>query len=117
MAWGKEWVITGTEIIKLQAAEDKNWKHPIAFLIEETGKTLIDLIPKIYGELKTQGSNLVDDQAYLYFQCQDCLDIFDPNTKSFAMLNQKRHEAGWKVYWNMDGMGYKVYCVKCGEDR
>lgn len=66
-------------------------------------------------ELKSQGSNLVDDQEYLYYQCEICNDIFDPHTKSFKTLDEKRFAAGWKVKWNIDGMGYKVYCAKCGE--
>lgn len=66
-------------------------------------------------ELKSQGSNLVDAQAYLYFQCDDCNEIFDPHTKSFAKLQEARANAGWKCVWNIDGMGYKVYCTECGE--
>jgi hypothetical protein len=64
-------------------------------------------------ELKSQGSNLVDEQAYLYFQCESCNEILDPHTKSFKALEEARFKAGWKVKWNIDGMGYKVYCVKC----
>lgn len=66
-------------------------------------------------ELKAQGSNLVDDQQYLYFQCGGCGEILDPNTKSFKTLDEKRYAAGWKVKWHLSGMGYEVYCVKCGE--
>lgn len=66
-------------------------------------------------ELKSQGSNLVDEQAYLYFQCESCNEILDPLTKSFKTLEEARFKAGWKTKWNIDGMGYKVYCAKCGE--
>lgn len=65
--------------------------------------------------IKSQGSNLVDSEAYLYFQCESCNEILDPHTKSFATLQEHRGKAGWKCVWNMSGMGYKVYCVKCGE--
>lgn len=65
--------------------------------------------------LKSQGSNLVDNEQYLYFQCDNCNDILDPHTKSFAKLQEHRVNAGWHVKWNIDGMGYKVYCAKCGE--
>lgn len=68
-----------------------------------------------HSELKSQGSNLMDQNQYLYFQCEGCGDIFDPETKSFKTLDEKRHAAGWKVKWNIDGMGYKVYCPKCKE--
>lgn len=64
---------------------------------------------------KSQGSNLVDDQAYLYFQCESCNKILDPHTKSFAKLQEHRINAGWKCIWNMNGQGYKVYCEKCKE--
>ena len=67
------------------------------------------------SNLKQQGSNLVDENAYLYFQCEGCNAIFNPHTKRFAALNQRRHEAGWKVKWRLDGMGYQPYCVECGK--
>lgn len=66
-------------------------------------------------ELKSQGSNLVDHEQHLYFQCDNCGEILDPNTKSFRALQEHRVNAGWKCIWNIDGMGYKVYCAKCGE--
>lgn len=66
-------------------------------------------------EFKSQGSNLVDAQAYLYFQCDGCQAILDPHTKSFRALQEYRVNAGWACKWNIDGMGYKVYCAKCGE--
>lgn len=125
MAWGKEWIA--------QDAAKEDWaRHNAQWDLangskiifkgnEEPIKSLASF--EWNGDLanpprnfKTQGSNLVDNNSYLYFQCNECLDIFDPHTKSFATLNQRRHEAGWKVKWNLDGMGYKVYCVKCGED-
>lgn len=67
------------------------------------------------SQLKSQGSNLMDEQAYLYFQCEGCQEILDPNTKSFAKLQEYRVNAGWKCVWNTGGMGYKVYCAGCGE--
>lgn len=69
------------------------------------------------AKLKSQGSNLVDEQAYLYFQCDDCGEILDPHTKSFAKLQEHRVNSGWKCVWNLCGMGYKVYCIKCGESK
>lgn len=70
--------------------------------------------PSLQTELKSQGSNLVDDQAYLYFQCESCNEILDPHTKSFQTLQEFRVNAGWYVKWNLNGQGYKVYCAKCG---
>lgn len=69
----------------------------------------------VKSTLTKQGSNLVDNNQYLYFQCETCAKLFDPHTRSFAALNQKRYEAGWLVKWNVDGMGYKVYCTECKE--
>jgi hypothetical protein len=66
--------------------------------------------------LKKEGSNLIDTNSYLYFQCANCLNIFDPETKSFKTLHDKMNKAGWKLKWNADGQGYKVYCVECGKD-
>lgn len=63
--------------------------------------------------LKSQGSNLVDAEAYLYFQCEACQTILDPHTRSFAELQQNRVDAGWKCVWNTNGLGYNVYCDKC----
>lgn len=85
---------------------------------ENSDKTTIakienNIVTKI-AELKSQGSNLVDDQKYLYFQCEGCSEILDPQTKSFATLQEHRVNTGWKCIWNMSGMGYKVYCAKCG---
>lgn len=68
-------------------------------------------------ELKSQGSNLVDSEAYLYFQCEGCGTILDPHTKSFATLQEHRVNAGWACKWNIDGMGYKVYCAECREKK
>lgn len=104
-------------------SEAGNDKTPQTFIgldkVEGSDKTTIikvenSTVTKI-AELKSQGSNLVDDQAYLYFQCEGCNEILDPHTKSFKALEDARFKAGWKVKWNIDGMGYKVYCVKCWE--
>lgn len=87
------------------------WPKGIAVAIRQSGKTNYN----VKTELKPQGSNLVDDQAYLYFQCEDCNKILDPHTKSFQTLQEYRVNAGWKCVWNMNGQGYKVYCAECGE--
>lgn len=68
-------------------------------------------------QLKSQGSNLVDSKAYLYFQCESCNAILDPHTKSFKALQEYRVNAGWACEWNIDGMGYKVYCTDCGKGK
>lgn len=123
--WGKAWSKTAEEILKhdssvtpeLKGLKDPekiySYDWPIPWLkYPQPSKTVIWLKG---SQLKSQGSNLVDDQAYLYFQCESCQDILDPHTRSFKTLQDKRHEAGWKVVWNTNGLGYKVYCKKCGE--
>jgi hypothetical protein len=66
--------------------------------------------------LKKQGSNLVDSEGLLYFQCHGCEAIHDPETKSFATLHDTAHRQGWKIKWNATGQGYKIYCVKCKDN-
>ena len=63
--------------------------------------------------LKKQGSNLVDGEGYLYFDCNNCGKLFDPHTTSFKKLHDDANKLGWKVKWNMDGLGYKIYCGEC----
>lgn len=93
-----------------------NWNAQKWQPIKSEGAKIAEAeMAKAVANYTKQGSNLVDDQAYLYFQCSSCNNIFDPHTKSFKTLNDKRFEAGWKVKWNVDGMGYKVYCAECGE--
>jgi hypothetical protein len=135
--WGKEWPKSQTEKTTITYSANADWpavKFDGMVICEVDKEGNIDLTPlrdinnktpwieeaapvseKAWNNLTKQGSNLVDDQAYLYFQCEGCQNIFDPHTKSFAQLNQRRADAGWKVKWNVDGMGYKVYCVECGE--
>jgi len=66
-----------------------------------------------HTELKKDGSNLIDGEKNLYFQCEGCEILFDPATKSFATLHDFAHKQGWKVKWNINGLGYKIYCPKC----
>lgn len=101
----KHRVINQTEL-KQQGFDSPDVTQAITKLIEDNFDT---------SKFKSQGSNLVDDQANLYFQCESCDKILDPHTKSFAKLQEHRVKAGWFVKWSIDGMGYKVYCAKCVE--
>lgn len=93
-------------------SDDKGWgnKWPSSVTITWPKQAAVNS-----SRLKSQGSNLVDTESYLYFQCDGCQAILDPHTKSFKTLQDKRAEAGWALKWNIDGMGYKVYCAECGE--
>lgn len=70
---------------------------------------------EIIKNLKQEGSNLVDSTGHLYFQCETCDALFDPDTTSFKTLHDKTKLAGWIIKWNSNGQGYKVYCVSCKE--
>lgn len=100
--WSKEW-------------PSVTWPKASQELKDAATIIVNEVLQPIRVRYTKQGSNLVDDQAYLYFQCEKCQALFDPKTRSFATLNQKRFDAGWKCIWNLDGMGYKVYCKECGE--
>ena len=76
---------------------------------------IVELIPKVYDNLKPTHDPYKNPHAHIYYQC-GCGAIFDPGTKRFAELNHKASEAGWKIRWNKDGSGYKPYCVDCGKD-
>lgn len=106
--WGSKW-----PVVSWQEPIERGWPKsytPVNVDVYE-GKISLDTIK----QLKSQGSNLVDHQEYLYFQCDGCQEILDPHTKSFRALQEFRISAGWKCVWNIDGMGYKVYCAECGE--
>lgn len=115
--WGKEWPKLQTEKTTIIYSANADWPAikfdgMVTCDVDKDGN--VDLTP-LREAMTKQGSNLVDSEAYLYFQCEGCQAIFDPKTKSFAQLNQRRADAGWKVKWNVDGMGYKVYCIECGK--
>lgn len=118
-AWPDNPVLTGRQN-HLTTFEKGEVKHCIisqTFNDPQVTKAITKLVKENYdtSKLKLQGSNLVDNEKYLYFQCEICGDILDPHTKSFAKLQEYRVNAGWKCIWNIDGMGYKVYCTKCEE--
>jgi len=50
--------------------------------------------------------------AHIYYEC-NCGAILDPQTKSFAALNNCASAKGWKIRFG--DKGYTPYCVKCGE--
>jgi hypothetical protein len=50
--------------------------------------------------------------AHIYYECA-CGAILDPQTKSFAALNNHASGKGWKIRFT--DKGYVPYCVKCGE--
>lgn len=114
--WGSKWPFPDPQLDAAKenwARRNKEW--PVGDRSPMLGLNTASNAATYAKTLKSQGSNLVDDQQYLYFQCDGCNNILDPHTKSFAKLQEHRVNAGWKCVWNIDGIGYKVYCAKCGE--
>ena len=65
------------------------------------------------NNLKPTHDPYANPNANIYYECS-CGAILDPNTKSFAQLNNHASKMGWKIRFGADG--YTPYCVKCGED-
>lgn len=70
---------------------------------------------KEYNNLPPTHDPYTNPNAHIYYECK-CGAILDPNTKSFAALNNYASEKGWKVRWRQDGAGYEPFCVECGKD-
>lgn len=68
---------------------------------------------KDYNNLKPTHDPYTNPNAHIYYQCA-CGAILDPQTKSFAALNNCASEKGWKIRFT--DKGYVPYCVKCGKD-
>lgn len=67
---------------------------------------------KIRTNLKPTHDPFTNPDATIYYECS-CGQILDPDTRSFAELNNCASKAGWKIRFT--DKGYVPYCVKCGE--
>jgi len=67
---------------------------------------------ELYKNLKPTHDPYTNPKATIYYEC-GCGEILDPQTKSFAALNNYASKKGWKIRFGADG--YTPYCVKCGE--
>jgi len=65
------------------------------------------------NNLKPTHDPYTNPNAYIYYECS-CGAILDPQTKSFAALNNYASEKGWKIRFGAES--YQPYCEKCGED-
>lgn len=65
-----------------------------------------------HNNLKPTHDPYTNPNATIYYEC-GCGAILDPQTKSFAALNNYASEKGWKVRFGTDS--YVPYCVKCGK--
>lgn len=127
MAWGNSWVTPQslsnlnikqkdkTTIIYTATPEFPAIKFTgmVTVPVDKAGQITEDGKKILREALRKQGSNLVDDNQFLYFQCEGCATLFDPETKSFAQLQDKAHKANWKIKWNVNGQGYKIFCPQC----
>ena len=79
----------------------------------EEAKILIENYTKARTRnLKPTHDPYTNPDAHIYYECA-CGAILDPQTKSFAALNNCASEKGWKIRFT--DKGYVPYCVKCGE--
>lgn len=54
------------------------------------------------------------DDIILTFECIDCGQELDVNTKSFAELCEAAKKRNWKLIWKDEG--YDIYCAGCQEE-
>ncbi len=80
--------------------------------IEPDFKNLIEAYAKVRNNKKPTHDPFTNPDATIYYECS-CGQILDPDTKSFAELNNCASKAGWKIRFT--DKGYVPYCVKCGE--
>lgn len=67
---------------------------------------------ELYNNLKPTHDPYTNPNAHIYYEC-GCGAILDPQTKSFAALNNYASDKGWKIRFT--DKGYVPYCVKCGK--
>lgn len=75
---------------------------------------LIESYAKVINRNNTKPTHdpYINPNAHIYYECT-CGAILDPQTKSFAALNNHASDKGWKIRFT--DKGYVPYCVKCGE--
>jgi len=80
----------------------------------ENGEIKRRIVPpeEIYNNVSPTHDPYTNPNAHIYYECA-CGARLDPQTKSFAALNNHASEAGWKIRFT--DKGYVPYCVKCGE--
>ncbi len=91
MGWGNSWNM-------IEEASDVDWPKILKL--------------KEYNNTPPTHDPYANPNAHIYYQC-NCGDILDPETKSFAALNNCASAKGWKIRFG--DKGYTPYCVKCGE--
>lgn len=132
MGWGDkvEWPNVGcippktetvvpNEVLLISNEGLKEW--PVAPASQQEKTTIIYEGPNLFPEInhvrlrvnvKPTHDPYKNSNSHIYYECA-CGAILDPGTKSFAALNGKASEVGWKIRFGE--IGYTPYCVKCGE--
>ena len=139
MGWGNKWEVPNQEAfvmldkltplgigidlgagdsqIVLTTFEDGQLKQSIIpeeelYIVEPTFKNLIEAYARVLNNKKPTHDPYTNPNAHIYYECS-CGAILDPQTKSFAALNNCASDKGWKIRFT--DKGYVPYCVKCGE--
>ena len=112
-AWNdlKEWVDKATPRIGIDLGTGD---HVVEITFED-GQIKHRVIPnsELYKNMAPTHDPYTNPNATIYYEC-GCGAILDPQTKSFAALNNYASEKGWKIRFGADS--YVPYCVKCGEN-
>lgn len=115
MGWGDKWFEEAAQV------DPKVWEdallHGGAFTkvsLDKTDTLKIEHIEraKLYLNMSPTHDPYTNPNAHIYYEC-NCGAVLDPQTKSFAALNNYASEKGWKIRFT--DKGYVPYCVKCGE--
>lgn len=124
MGWGKEWPKADNDstftIAENILKRDSGITPELIGVAKDTmlyGKGVLQNskhvpLEKIYSNSMPTHDPYTNPDATIYYEC-GCGAILDPNTKSFAALNNHASEKGWKIRFT--DKGYVPYCVKCGE--
>lgn len=114
MGWGTTFIPDVIENYKLTdvpevstLSSENSWP---SINTQQLVKAYIDVINR--NNLKPTHDPYTNPNAHIYYECA-CGAILDPQTKSFAALNNHASVKGWKIRFT--DKGYVPYCVKCGE--
>lgn len=119
MGWGKEWDdnfdATADKSMSKASGIPKSWGNKLTYKnYKEAYETdSIKNVDKLYNNMKPTHDPYANPNATIYYEC-NCGQILDPQTKSFAQLNNYSSEKGWKIRFGE--RGYTPYCVECGKD-
>lgn len=112
MAWGNKWEVPNDSMFVMTDKLIEISKQAEKEILEVTG---LDTILKAYATVRNRKPThdpYTNPNAHIYYEC-GCGEILDPQTKSFAQLNNCASDKGWKIRFT--DKGYVPYCVKCGE--